>query len=75
MHSNEICFSSGGLAIAVPGEIAGLYEAWEMFGRLDWGLLFQPTIALCEEGFEVVRDLARAVSQYERAIREDPNLA
>ncbi|ELT90575.1 hypothetical protein CAPTEDRAFT_194162 [Capitella teleta] len=51
--------SKCGLAIAVPGEIAGLYEAWKMFGRVEWAQLIQPTITLCEEGFEVVKSLAK----------------
>ncbi|ELT90576.1 hypothetical protein CAPTEDRAFT_2729 [Capitella teleta] len=73
--NNTEASSTGGLAIAVPGEIAGLYEAWKMFGRVEWAQLIQPTITLCEEGFEVARYLALAARLYETTIREDPNLA
>ncbi|ELU07928.1 hypothetical protein CAPTEDRAFT_80444, partial [Capitella teleta] len=73
--NNTEASSTGGLAIAVPGEIAGLYEAWKMFGRVEWAQLIQPTITLCEEGFEVVKSLASAARSYETTIREDPNLA
>jgi gamma-glutamyltranspeptidase/glutathione hydrolase/leukotriene-C4 hydrolase len=69
------CYSLGGLAIAVPGEVYGLYMAWEMFGRLPWADLIQPTIDLCEQGFIVEADLPRAIKQYETAIRADPNLS
>lgn len=68
-------YPSGGLAIAVPGEVYGLYMAWEMFGRLPWADLIQPTIDLCEQGFIVEADLKRAIKQYEKAIRADPNLS
>ncbi|KAL4218407.1 Gamma-glutamyltranspeptidase 1 [Mactra antiquata] len=43
----------GGMAIAIPGEIKGLYKAWELGGRLPWEVLFRPSIQLCEEGFTV----------------------
>jgi len=65
----------GGLSIAVPGEVSGLYAAWQMFGRVPWAELVQPTIDLCEEGFIVERDLSLAIRQYETAIRADPNLS
>lgn len=66
---------SGGLAIAVPGEVSGFYAAWQMFGRVDWPILVQPTIDLCETGFIVEADLSSAIKQYETAIRADPNLS
>ena len=59
----------------MPGEVSGLYSAWQMFGRVPWADLIQPTIDLCEQGFIVERDLSRAILQYETAIRADPNLS
>ena len=58
----------------MPGEVAGLYEAWRTYGRLDWGLLFQPVISLCEEGFTVERALAGAIKSHARHITNDPSL-
>jgi gamma-glutamyltranspeptidase/glutathione hydrolase len=43
----------GGLAVAVPGEIAGLEAARERFARLPRRELMAPAIALARDGFEV----------------------
>ena len=51
----------GGLAIAVPGQIKGFYEAWIKFGKLPWKDLVQPTIDLLENGFEIEESLAKAL--------------
>ena len=65
----------GGLAIAVPGEIRGFHEAWKRYGRVPWSELFTASIELCDDGFEVPRDLAGAIRAYGTVIRNDPNLA
>ena len=51
----------GGLAVAVPGELKGLWEAYEQFGsgRLEWEELVRPVAALAMEGWRVSRELAR----------------
>ena len=65
---------SGGKAIAVPGEIKGFYRAWQLYGRVPWRELFDPTIQLCKEGHMVNAPLASAIRSYESTIRQDPNL-
>lgn len=64
----------GPLSIAVPGEIAGLYKAWERHGRVPWKLLVEPAIKLAREGFEVGPHLAFALSKNDTMIKNDIGL-
>jgi len=43
----------GGLAIGVPGTIAGLFEVHKKFGTLPWSKLVQPAIDLATNGYVV----------------------
>ncbi|WRT64127.1 gamma-glutamyltransferase [Kwoniella shivajii] len=47
----------GGAAVAVPGEVKGLEELHNKYGRLSWDVLFEPSIDLAEDGFEVTQEL------------------
>lgn len=42
---------NGHLAVAVPGTVAGVYEAHRLYGKLKWDQLFAPAIKLAREGF------------------------
>ncbi|XP_052280993.1 glutathione hydrolase 1 proenzyme-like [Dreissena polymorpha] len=54
----NISSTAGGQAIAIPGKIRGLYEAWKLGGLLPWKQLFQPAIKLCRDGFSVSKPLS-----------------
>ncbi|XP_033109426.1 glutathione hydrolase 1 proenzyme-like [Anneissia japonica] len=43
----------GALAIGTPGELKGMWEAHQKYGKLSWKELFQPVIALARKGFRV----------------------
>ncbi|XP_044013851.1 scoloptoxin SSD14-like [Aphidius gifuensis] len=43
-HSSKI----GALAIGVPGEVAGYWEAHQKYGKLAWFDLFEPNLQLCK---------------------------
>ena len=60
--------------MAVPGEIAGYWTAHQRYGVLAWSELFQPAIALAEDGFVVTRALATVINAKEDDIRGDPNM-
>ena len=48
------------VAVGVPGTVAGLHRAWMDHGRLPWGLLIEPAVALARDGFTL--SYARAAS-------------
>lgn len=64
----------GALAMGVPGEIAGLYEAWTRHGRLAWKTLFQPAIKLAKDGFVVAPYLEGHMNTNAEKILKDPGL-
>lgn len=53
MYTNGTSSQEGGMAIGIPGEVKGLYEAWKLGGKLPWSALFRPAIQMCKEGFPV----------------------
>ncbi|XP_033324257.2 glutathione hydrolase 1 proenzyme [Megalopta genalis] len=65
----------GGLAIAVPGELAGYKAAHDKYGKIGWADLFTPVIALCETGSIVNDYLAGYLLRKEKLIREQSTLA
>lgn len=53
---------TGGLAIAIPGELAGFHEAYKRFGGgITWNAIFQPAIQLASN-FSVGHQLARRLA-------------
>ncbi|XP_046419011.1 glutathione hydrolase 1 proenzyme-like [Neodiprion fabricii] len=65
----------GGLAVAVPGELLGYWEAHQKFGRLPWVELFNATIELCEEGSIVTDYLAAYLETKKEQILAEPTMA
>ena len=43
----------GGRSVGTPGTVKLLYETHQKYGELEWAKLFEPAIALAENGFEV----------------------
>lgn len=41
----------GGLAVATPGELAGLFQMHERYGRLPWHTLVRPAQQIAQKGF------------------------
>lgn len=62
----------GGLSVAVPAQIKGLAEAHRRFGTLPWSQLFDPSIALCQQGFPVTAKLAKSIAKWAAHIERVP---
>ena len=73
--SNKSRYS--GLAVGVPGTVAGFAEAYEKHasGKLTWAELVAPAIALAEDGIEVTPDLSASLAASAKRLLEDPATA
>ena len=77
--ANETMFGSdedsairGGLAVAVPGELRGYWEAYNKYGGgVAWKDLIQPTIDLCNEGIPVTKYVAEVSGANKELIMKD----
>ena len=58
-------------AIAVPGTVAGLFKAHELYGTIPMSDLIQPTIDLLEQGIPITQDLYLAINKG-KYIQNDP---
>lgn len=65
---------NGALSMGVPGELAGLHEAWLKYGRLPWKTLLEPAIKLAKEGFLVAPYLGKSLADNANKILSDPGL-
>ncbi|VFQ68094.1 unnamed protein product [Cuscuta campestris] len=72
--NNETSKDKGALSIGVPGELAGLHEAWLKHGRLPWTTLFQPAIKLARHGFRIAPYLASNIAKNKNLIMNDTGL-
>jgi gamma-glutamyltranspeptidase/glutathione hydrolase len=67
----------GGLAVGVPGEIAGWLALHERFGRLPLATVLAPAIRLARDGYPLAEspNLARQIERNVALLRADPGLA
>jgi len=65
----------GGLAVATPGEIAGLFAVLARHGTRPFAIVAAPAIALARDGFPVAPHLAGAIARQAELIRARPDLA
>jgi len=56
---------NGGLAVGVPGTVAGLYAAWQKYGQIkSWQKLLAPAIKLARTGFAISETEAHRLNKY-----------
>lgn len=61
----------GPLAVAVPGQMAGIGTLWERWGRLPWPRIVQPCLDLLADGFPYGEALVASIRSVESAIRRN----
>jgi gamma-glutamyltranspeptidase/glutathione hydrolase len=59
-YSSQIHHNSH-IAVGVPGTVAGFDYAHRKYGKVDWGRLVTPAIALARDGFPLSQGLARSI--------------
>lgn len=75
MYVNDSAGSErGGKAVAVPGELKGLWELHQKYGSLSWDKLIEPNIQLAREGHVVSPYLANIFANNENALLAEPSL-
>lgn len=65
----------GGLAVAVPGEVAGLATVLRRYGTLPLATVLGPAIRYARDGFTVNAHLAEEIERNGDALRAEPALA
>ena len=65
----------GGLAVGVPGEVAGFALALERFGTKTFAEVAAPAIRLAREGFPVEPHLAEMIDRFRDRLAADTELA
>jgi len=65
----------GGLAVGVPGEVAGVVAALRRFGTLRLASVMASAIRLARDGFPIETHLAAEIAQNRDALRAVPALA
>lgn len=64
----------GGLSVGVPGELRGLQEMHNRWGKLPWSRLVTPSAKLAE-GWFVGPELARRLVMFQEFMESDPDWA
>ena len=59
----------GAYAVAVPGTIAGIFEAHKKFGKLSVKDILQPVIALVEKGYVITKQQQERFNEYDSIFR------
>ncbi|MFQ5928954.1 MAG: gamma-glutamyltransferase [Acidobacteriota bacterium] len=64
--------TTGYLASGVPGSVAGMYLAWEKFGKLPWADLIKPAVDLARDGFLVSFELSQSLKKAAKRLSSFP---
>lgn len=62
MFKTDDSYLRGPLVHAVPGEVKGYWELHKKYSKTPWKDLIQPSIELCEAGFEVSKHMSDSIA-------------
>uniref|UniRef100_A0A0P6D9U5 Gamma-glutamyltranspeptidase 1 n=1 Tax=Daphnia magna TaxID=35525 RepID=A0A0P6D9U5_9CRUS len=71
---NSSISQRGGLAVGVPGELAGYWAAHQQYGKLPWSRLVLPTAELVEKGVPVNSHQANSLQIEQKIVLAEPSL-
>jgi gamma-glutamyltranspeptidase/glutathione hydrolase len=63
----------GILAVGVPGTVAGLFKAHQLYGRVSWKKIVAPAVALAKKGFPFTYTLHHHSISFERHWKNYPS--
>ncbi|MGH7915366.1 MAG: gamma-glutamyltransferase family protein, partial [Candidatus Binataceae bacterium] len=72
--TDEKLARSGPLAVAVPGELAGLDAALRRFGTMKFSAVSAPAIRLADQGFPATVHLVQDITRIAAQVAADPGL-
>jgi len=61
---------TGGLAVGVPGTIAGIFKAHKKFGSLPMQTILRPVILLAKNGFKITEKQAKQFNDYSDVFKQ-----
>ena len=61
---------TGGLAVGVPGTIAGIFKAHKRFGSLPMQTILRPVILLAKNGFKITEKQAKQFNDYSAVFKQ-----
>lgn len=72
MFPDDLSSREGGLAVAVPTELKGLFELHKKYGKLSWEEVVQPVIEVAENGYKISKYLASIFEERGDKIKATP---
>ena len=72
---DESLARNGALAVAVPGEIAGIDAALRRYGTMKFQQVAVPAVRLAEDGFSLNPHLAHEIASMQDKLKLDPAMA
>ena len=75
MYINPKDAQRGGLSIATPGELKGLFEMHQKYGQLKWSECVLPVATLATNGFKVTKHLSKILKRVEQLVYDDKGMS